>query len=378
MNEYKAYIALNMLSGVGPVRVKALLEHFTTVDNIFTQSIAALCKVQGIGRKVAECIVHWQQHIDLEEELKKIDQAGVTVLTPKDELYPDIFHELHAPPLCLYVRGNPQVLNELNSSIAVVGSRRMTMYGKTVTERIVTTAVLTQWTVVSGMAQGIDTIAHTVCVDHQGITIAILGSGLARIYPQDNCALAAKIAEKGAVISEFPMTYPPDRRSFPMRNRLIAALSRGVLLVEAGLNSGSLITANLALEQGKTVFAVPGRIDSVQSQGCHKLLKEGARLVESFDDVLEEFRFLPLFENNHSYGKTPYLEKKEQVKVDPKLKLTDLEQKIFEFIDRGECSIDQIVHEVQHPLGQTFATLIQMETKRLIQPLPGKRYAVIK
>ncbi|MCH2208694.1 MAG: DNA-protecting protein DprA, partial [Lentisphaerales bacterium] len=207
---------------------------------------------------------------------------------------------------------------------------------------------------------------------------AVLGSGLGRLYPQENLHLARNIIEKGAVISEFPMTFPPDKRSFPMRNRIISGLTYGTVIVEAGLKSGTLITANQALDQGRQVFAVPGRADQPQSRGCHSLLKQGAKLVENFSDVLEEFNSETLFDfqNQNSIGEEDLNQKNKESVLKPVLTLNETEQRIVKFLSQGESTVDAIVEALKLPIGSLFATLIEMETKRLVRPLPGRRYAL--
>ena len=368
-----AYIALNLISGIGPLRVKQLLSHFETPQNILFASLKDLQTINGLGPKIASKIVNWQSEIDLEKELKLIEQSGVVAITQDSALYPRQLKEIYDPPLVLYFRGNINCLNKLQNSLAVVGTRNITRYGQSVCERIIGAATLNKWTTVSGMAVGIDTSAHRITLNNKGCTIGVLGSGLARFYPQQNIDLARETCENGAIISEFPMTFPPDRRSFPMRNRIISGLAQATIVIEAGKKSGSLITAGLALEQGKQVFAVPGPIDSPTSQGCHQLIKEGAKLVESFEDILEDFEFLPLFKCK---AKLDQSEKKDFSSFVDTLQLTEVQQKILKFVIEGECSANEIAIHSELPLGKAFATLIEMETRKLLKPLPGKRYTL--
>lgn len=370
MTNKEAYICLNLLPHIGPVKVRQLLDKIGEPENIFKESTKVLKSIQGIGQKIADTIVNWEKNCDLNTELNLIERSGVEVLTISDEEYPPLLKEIYDRPLCLYIRGNKSIMKNGLTNLAVVGSRHMSRYGADVAKKFAQSAVATSWTIVSGLARGVDTCAHQATVDAGGVTIAVLGSGLGHIYPQENINLAKAICEKGAVISEFPMNYPPDKRTFPMRNRIISGMSRGTLVVEAGDKSGSLITASQALEQNREVFAVPGRIDTPHSRGCHSLIKQGALLVQSFEDILDNFSYLPLEFN--------FSEKKQSQEVVIKSQvldnLSDLEKEIIDCLKAGEMSIDNLVEELQAPLGKLFSALIEMETKKLVTPLPGKRY----
>ena len=271
MDDKRAFICLNLVPGVGPVKVNRLIDCFGSAAEIFNQGFKNLRGVEGIGPKLAELIVAGPDRYNPEEEITLADQAGVQIITRNCKEYPELLRHIADPPLVLYVKGNLDTLNEGNNSIALVGSRRPSHYGLSMAKSISVSAVSAGWVVVSGLAIGIDTAAHRAVVEADGKTIAVLGSGLGRLYPQDNLELARKITQKGAVISEFPMNYPPDKRSFPMRNRIISGICSGTVVVEAGLKSGTLITADQAADQGRTVFAVPGRADQPHSRGCHKL-----------------------------------------------------------------------------------------------------------
>jgi len=374
LTKEEAYLCLNLLPGIGPVKVRQLLEVFGDVESIFRQNSASLSRVPGIGAKIAATIKNWEEHADLQKELNSIEKGGVCFITLDDKRYPDLLREIYDPPLCLYIRGRIEALQCQHASLAVVGSRRISRYGADVTRKVTTSASASSWTIVSGLALGVDTVAHQSTLDNNGVTVAVIGSGLGHLYPQENVNLAREICQTGAVISEFPMHYPPDRRSFPMRNRIIAGMTRGTLVVEAGLKSGSLITASQALEQNRQVFAIPGRIDSPQSKGCHALIKQGAKLVENFDDILEEFSFFPGFSKQ---AVSPAQEKKAEKKPnlqDSHLQLDQLELKILDLLSQSECSVDDLAGAADVSVGKLFATLTAMETKRLINPLPGKRY----
>ena len=250
-----------MVSGVGPARLAALTAACGSPSAVLERSAAELHSIPGIGEALAAKIASWREHIDLAAELDLAERGGVRILVQADPEYPSILKEIHDAPICLYVRGT---LPDLDSaSIAIVGSRRMTAYGRTMAKHLSESAVYAGWTVVSGLAYGIDAIAHQAALDAGGKTIAVLGGGLARVQPQDHLPLAREIAQSGAVVSEYPMEFPPNRRSFPMRNRIISGLSRATLVVEAGIGSGALITAAAAIEQGRSVFSVPGGSDKI-------------------------------------------------------------------------------------------------------------------
>ena len=337
-----------------------------------------MVRVEGIGPKLAAEILAAPKKIDYLGEEKLAADAGVSIITRNCPDYPNLLKHIPDPPLVLYVRGQTGVLKEGETGISIVGSRRPTDYGIKMAESLSVSAVTSDWTTVSGLALGIDTAVHRATVEYGGKTIAVLGSGLGRLYPQENLHLARNIIEKGAVISEFPMTFPPDKRSFPMRNRIISGLTYGTVIVEAGLKSGTLITANQALDQGRQVFAVPGRADQPQSRGCHSLLKQGAKLVENFSDVLEEFNSETLFDfqNQNSIGEEDLNQKNKESVLKPVLTLNETEQRIVKFLSQGESTVDAIVEALKLPIGSLFATLIEMETKRLVRPLPGRRYAL--
>ena len=376
MDEKRAYICLNLIPGIGPVKVNRLQKIFGSASKILKLPASELSKVEGIGPKLAVSLSEGASNYNPDEELQIAERAGVKILTRNCPEYPAMLKEIPDPPLVLYIRGNIEALQNPWQTIAMVGSRRPTNYGVSMAKSLSVSAVTAGWTVISGLALGIDTTAHKATIDGGGCTIAVLGSGLGRLYPQENLELAKKICEKGAVISEFPMTYPPDRRSFPMRNRIISGLSCGTVVVEAGLKSGTLITANMAAEQGRNVFAVPGRADLPGSRGCHSLIRDGAKLVENFADVLEEYNNMSLFDAAE-FNKINTAEEKNRAQHTLKeLNLNKTEHRIVKLLNQGDATVDSLVEELDLPVGRVFATLIEMETKRLVKPLPGRRYCL--
>lgn len=301
MTEQEAYIVLNMLNGIGPARMNILKSRFGSASEILKAGASDLSALPGVGKVLGEKIASWEKYTDLAKELELAEKGGVKIVTLADEEeYPEVLRQMRDAPLCLYIRGELPA-NIGDRSLGIVGTRSMSHYGSRMTKHLSEAAAYSSFIVISGLAYGVDACAHRAVLDAGGKTVSVLGGGLARIQPQDHVPLAREIVEKGgAVISEFPMETNPTRHTFPMRNRIISGLSTGVLVVEAGLNSGSLITANFALEQNKTLFAVPGHADDPGAAGCNSLIRQGAVLVESFDHILEEFEFLPAFRSTRN------------------------------------------------------------------------------
>lgn len=369
MEEREAYIILNMLPDFGPQRTAALEAAFGSLAKAFQAPEDELARVPKIGKKLAGIIRNYHQYCDLKEELRRAEQAGVYILTRMDEGYPLQLLDIHDPPLCLYVCGCMEALRQSKCAIALVGSRFATNYGLTMARKLAAQAADAGWVVVSGLARGVDTAAHQATLDNDGCTIAVLGSGFAYVYPTENAPLARDIANKnGAVISEFQMLQPPDRRHFPMRNRIISGLSRGTVVVEAGLNSGSLITAGQAAEQGRAVFAVPGRADTGHSGGCHALLKDGARLVENFHDVMDEFQLLPGLDDQHRL-----LAARSRDEEMLEITLGELECQIWEAMGENETTVEILMDKLDKPPSIILGALMTMEIRQLVRQLPFGR-----
>lgn len=370
MTRREALIALNLLPEIGPGRMRLLLQCFPEPQEALGAPLDRLRRVPRLGEAAANVLHNWEQHCDLANEERRAQQAGVSLVTYDDLSYPRQLKEIHDPPICLYLRGDLLALQDSINSLAMVGSRMVTQYGISVARRLATEAVHAGWCIVSGLARGIDTISHTATLDANGRTIAVLGSGLAHLYPPENLELARRIVSHGgAVISEFSLSTKPDRHNFPMRNRIISGLCRGTLVVEAGLQSGSLITAGQALDQERAVFAVPGRIDSPCSQGCNALIKAGAKLVESFQDIQEEFSLLPSMRDT--------VLRREQRQQEEELQQTEvalnpLEFRIWTAIGDEERNIDELVEELDQPASSVLGALLTLEIQQLIRQLPGK------
>ena len=386
MTDREAYIVLNMLTGIGPVRTAALIEFCGSPAEIFRRSASELQRIRGVSAALAERIVNWKSAADLDQELAFADRAGVQLVTLADEEYPAWLREIHAAPLCLYIRGSIPPETE-SRSLAMVGTRNASRYGASMARHLAESAAYASWVTVSGLAVGIDTIVHRATVDAGGKTVAVLGGGLARFHPQENIDLARDIiASGGAVITEFPMSFPPSRHSFPTRNRIISGLSLGTLVVEAGVNSGSLITAAHALEQGKRVFAVPGPADAAGSNGCNALIRKGAVLVENFEHILEDFEFLPGFE-----GGNQNLAFREDSGPDPddpaspgggsdEGALSSEDAAILEHLKKaGKLTLDALSARMpETPASSILSSLIALEILRRIRKNPDGSYTRLR
>ena len=360
-DENTYWLALHLIPGLGNIAFKNLLDRFGSPVGIFQASIADLTGVDGIRKELARKIVDREYTSDPLKELKRIESRGARILTYSDPAYPQFLKEIHGPPMILYIKGK-DIPNNL-TLVAVVGSRNPTHYGLKAAEKIGQGLARRGLGVVSGLARGIDAAAHTGCLGGRGFTIAVLGTGIDTIYPQSNKKLFHQITEKGAVISEFPLGTPPEPKNFPIRNRIISGLSRGVAVVEATKNSGSLITASLALDQGREVFAVPGSINSFKSTGCHLLLKQGARLVENSDDILDELGL------NYKYAP-----KTDTFKDAPLPPMEDSEKEIYEIIGDYPIHIDKIANLGNLEPAEVSSILMRMELKGIIKQLPGKMF----
>ena len=365
MDSREAFIALNMIEGVGPVRARSLLEHFGGAPEILRAAKTELLRVRNIGDDTAENISNWEKSVDLAGELKRIQDFGCHVLISADENYPAALREIYDPPLVLYVKG--ELTAKDKNSVALVGSRQTTHYGIETARKLAYQLAYVGVTVASGGARGIDTAAHQGALSAKGRTIAVLGTGINLIFPTENAELFERIAANGAVITQFPFNRPADKQSFPIRNRIVAGMTLGTVVVEANLSSGALITANFATEYGRQIFAVPGRIDSPRSKGCHELIKKGAKLCEGAEDILSEFEYLFPTSNRPA---TP-----NETGVLPALELSANEQKVFDVLKTDdEMTPDEIIRASGLPSSAVSVTLLSLEMKRVVRQLPGKLF----
>ncbi len=362
MTRTEAYLALNLLPKIGPIRVRRLLEVFGNPERILSAKASEVIQVDGFGADLAETVADWENRVDIIRELRRIKEENLTLLTQEDELYPKLLKEIYDPPTVLYIRG--QLTERDHHGIAIVGSRHATHYGLSMAKKMAFQIAYAGYTVISGLARGIDTAAHEAALASKGRTVAVIGSGIGKLYPAENQALAEKIAEQGAVVSEFPVDYPPDKQSFPLRNRIVSGWSCGVIVAEAPARSGSLITAQQAADQGRAVYAVPGNVDRPTSHGCNRLIQQGAKLIMDGADVLDDL--MTLFPTQ---SQAPKMEQ-----VTPHVILQRDEETVYEVIGSEELHINEITLRCGLAMSMVSASLMKLEMKRLIKPLPGKFY----
>lgn len=356
------WVALNSVPGVGSVFIKRLLDRFQTPEAVFQASMKELLEVEGLGVKVASEIRKGPSEQAVKKELSSLEKSGGRIITLKDEVYPPRLRDIYDPPALLYLKGELKKEDEL--AVSIVGSRKTTPYGRWITEKISQTLVRYGVTIVSGMARGVDSVAHWGAISGGGRTLAVLGCGVDVVYPPENRNLFAKIIEQGAVLSEFPMGSPPEGGHFPKRNRIISGLSMGVVVVQAGPDSGSLITANYALEQGREVFAIPGNVGADGSRGTNRLIKDGAKLVESSEDILEEI--LPQWRR----------EKERIEEVKPRgPDLSEEEKVLYEMLGETPLHIDAMIRESKFEPGKVPSLLLDLELKGVISQWPGKCFS---
>ena len=356
-------MVLNLLEGIGSVRVRQLLECFGDAAKVLQANRSALVRVKGIGDDLAGTIVQWQSTTDLAGELKRAEDFGARLVFQTDDEYPELLREIYDPPIVLYVKG--RLLSEDKNSIAMVGARRTTHYGQDAARKLAYQLAGHSITVVSGGARGIDSASHQGALSAKGRTIAVLGTGINIVYPAENAELYERISDNGAVITQFPFNRKGDKQSFPIRNRIVAGMTLGTVVVEANQKSGALITANMAADNNRQVFAVPGRIDSPQSRGCHNLIRNGAALCENAEDILAEFEHLfP----NQALGQA---DSSEPV---PLANLTDHEQAVFDILETTEQTIDTIIAKSDLPTPTVSVALLGLEMKHLAKQLPGKLF----
>lgn len=388
LSEREALVALNLLPKLGPVRVRQMVEVFGSAAAIFQASQKELMRVKGLGEALSSVIVGWENAIDLTAELEEVQRRGLSIVTQQDAVYPRHLRSIYDPPMVLYVWG---ALHERDAhAVSMVGSRKTTLYGRDCTRKFARDLARAGMTVVSGLARGIDTYSHEGALEAKGRTVAVLGSGLAELYPPENMALAQRIADgHGAVVSEFPLHRIPDKRSFPLRNRIVAGWSEAILVVESPEWSGSMITANLANENGRNVYAVPGQIDRPSSAGCHALIRDGASLVMEAGQILDDLSQLPLIDGTEDKrGKNDLLqvacelsEKSVQsegsARVEAGVELSEDEQKIMVALEQGDVQIDQLVEFTGLNVAALLPCLLRLEMKRCVRKLAGQRYGRI-
>lgn len=359
LSQRQALLALNALPHVGPVTLRRLMDVFNRdAVAVLSAPRAQLLEVDGIGKKVADTLIDWADRFDLTREVTQMRHTGTRFFIQEDVKYPELLREIYDPPIGLYWQGEYIVDRPC---VAIVGTRRSTLYGRRVAKKIAAELAGLGFCVVSGMASGIDTAAHEGALEVGGKTVAVFGCGLDTIYPSENLDLYQKIVAHGAVVSEFPFGRRADRQTFPMRNRVVAGICQGVVVVESAASGGSMITARFAGEQGRTLMAVPGRIDQASSVGCHQLIRDGAIMVTSVDDILEELR----------YQRTQFPGEESQLNLGgedaAQLQVSEAEQAVLDCFAGGEFGLlDDIAERLGKPIAELSGILMSLELKRLI------------
>jgi DNA processing protein len=372
--DIEKWLKLIRADGVGPVTFGKLIKHFSTIDYVLGASVSELAEVDGIGFKTAEQIAATRDKFNTSAELELARKLGVWLINLDDERYPSLLKRIYDPPPVLYIKGSLAASDNL--AISIVGSRRCSLYGQEQSSQFAHFLSSAGFTICSGMARGIDTAAHQGALSAGGRTIAVQGCGLANIFPPENKKLFELIADSGACISELPLQYEPLPENFPPRNRIIAGLSLGTIVVEAAPNSGALITAAAALENNREVMAVPGKIDSPLSRGAHQLIKQGAKLVESVEDVMEALGYIG--ERLQSHVTAAAAEASERIEKPlfdvSQLNLSVNEKTIYDCLTKEPLHIEQIIAGTNLTPGGINAGLISLRLKGLIKQLPGSLF----
>jgi DNA processing protein len=354
------WIGFNKVSGIGAARLQALLDYFGDLSTAWNASIHDL-RQAGLDRRSQDNLLKARDRLDLDAEAEKVKRAGAQVLTWEDPDYPPNLRQVYNAPPVLFVRGSIEKRDEW--AVAVVGTRRASVYGKEAARLMASGLAQAGVTVVSGMARGIDTVAHRTCLEAGGRTIAVLGCGVDVIYPADNARLAAEIAERGALVSEYALGTRPEASNFPPRNRIISGLTLGTVVVEAGLPSGARITADFAAEQGREVFAMPGNVFNRGSRGTNLLIQQGAKLVCNAADVLEELNLTMVSEQAQARAIIPE---------------NDTEALLLAYLSAEPVHVDELRRAVQLPIAQVSSTLALMELKGMVRQVGGMNYVVAR
>lgn len=349
------YVLLSMIEGLGPRRLQHLLDRFGEPQTAWSAHEDELKEV--LPPAVLKTFLNKRKNLDPKTEIDKLSKAGIHLVSVNDPEYPDSLRQIYDPPRIIYVKGQLEVLSDL--MIAVVGARKASRYGLTVAGEIAGELAENGLTIVSGMARGVDSAAHQGALKQKGKTVAVLGCGVDVVYPKENKKLMEEIIYNGAIVSEFPPGTSPQPGNFPQRNRIISGLSKGVLIIEAAERSGSLITADFALEQGRDVFAVPGQVTEPANRGAHRLIKQGAKLVENARDILDEYGFEPLASQNQKILETG---------------MSPEEIKIFNLISNVSIDYDTLVEKSGFSSGEVLSILTLLEVNDLIIEVPGKGY----
>lgn len=359
-SDERYWVGFNIVRGIGPARLRALLDYFGDLERAWHASPAEL-RDAGLDKRSLENLLSIRSTLDLEREMKRIAAVGARVLTWDHPDYPRLLREIPDPPPVLYVKG--ELREEDEWAVAMVGTRRASVYGREVARRLASALAQNGITIVSGLARGIDAEAHRAALQAGGRTIAVLGCGVDRVYPPEHRKLAAEIVANGALVSDYPVGTPPEGPNFPPRNRIISGLSLGVIIVEAGARSGALITAEYAAEQGREVFAVPGSILSDCYAGTNALIRDGARIVLGVEDVLEELNL------------TMVAEKAEARQVLPS---NETEAQLLSHLSTEPVHVDELQRQLGLPIAQVTSTLALMELKGMVRQVGGMKYVVAR
>jgi len=359
LTERQAFLILNALPNIGPITTNRLLTEFGGDPRaVFSTGSRRLGSVKGVGPVISSTLAGWREHFDLAKEEERIAKAGVEFVATRDAAYPALLKEIHDPPIGLYRKGG---YTFEHPCLAIVGSRQATLYGQSVAKKLGAELARLGFCVVSGLARGIDTAAHEGALSVGGKTAAVLGNGIDIVYPPENLDLFRKIAESGAVLSEFPFGRRADKQSFAMRNRIISGMCAGIVVIESDVDGGAMITARFAGEQGRTVFAVPGRIDQPTSRGCHQLIRDGAVLVMGVEDILQDLNYL------NGLRPAAISEKPADVAAGRPANLTEDEARVYECFRGGAIlGPDALAAQTGLAAAQLSATLMMLELKRCV------------
>jgi DNA processing protein len=360
MIDKRYWIGFNLIKGIGAVRMQALIKYFGDLGVAWRAAPIDLARA-GLSLKVIERIVQARKNVDLEKLWAKIEAQGIKILIWEDETYPQRLKEIDQPPPVLYIRGD--YLPDDLFAVAIVGTRRVTAYGRQITEELAAYLASNRITLVSGLARGVDAVAHQTALKSGGRTIGVLGSGVDRIYPPEHRSLAEKMMESGAIVSDYAPGTPPDASNFPPRNRIISGLSLAVVVIEAGETSGALITAEFAAEQGREVFAVPGSILAPQSKGTNKLIQNGALPLLSVNDLMQPLNLTHMGEHKAARKTIPS---------------DETEARLMTVLGAEPLHVDEIRNQTDLPIEKVSATLALMELKGMVRQVGGMNYVAVR
>lgn len=363
LEERACWLAWSKIPGIGPVLLKRIYEYFGSLAIAWEASPKTLLQVEGIGERLSEIVREKRSHLQPERLLKQYETENPCFWTPADTDYPSLLFEIHDPPPVLYYRGRYSLFNHQGfaPAVGIVGTRNPSEYGKRWTHKLSTSLTQQGFIIISGLAEGIDTQAHRSCLDHSGCTIAVLGTGVDMVYPRSNQVLYEQIQAQGLLLSEYPNGVPPDRSHFPRRNRIIAGLSRAVLVTEAPKRSGALITAQLANEYGRDVYVLPGSLDNPRCLGCLELLNQGGQLILGLECLLKSLGAMPPLQPTTVVSKS-------ELHLQPSL------NQVFQMISQEPIFLDKIVEALSMDTGVILSALVQLELLGLVTQLPGMHY----